>query len=74
MNDEPTVPVAEAIDPLNTGATFGTTDRPRRPVVDNPPASVAVRVRELVPVAEAVPVMPPVVGFIVKPVGKPAIV
>jgi len=73
VDTEPTVNVIgpSAAELLNTGARFGTTDKPSKPVVDNPPASAAVMVSELVLVVAAVPVMPPVAGFSVRPVGKP---
>ena len=74
MSGVPTVADTDASDPLNTGARFGVIVIPRVVLADNPPVSVAVSVRELVPVADGVPVIAPVPGLILNPAGKPVAV
>jgi len=50
---------------------LGVTKIPSTELADKPPVSVAVSVTELVPVADGVPVMAPVVVFRLKPAGNP---
>ena len=70
LNGAPATPVTDTSVP-ETGATLAANVIPSVVLADKPPGSVAIIVTVLGAVAEVVPVMAPVVGFMLKPAGKP---